>query len=138
MQPVVYRCDFCGAPLTLSSTGVTACRFCGEQNVLAPDHSRLLRHAREARALVAELGERTAALEREWRALLDDITAGQRGLVPRFLELHEGWLRLTYAPTLHFVRGLEPDDPVARQALAEVDATVARVLARWRASLPAG
>lgn len=83
------------------------------------------------------LRERTDALEQEWRGLLTDITAGDRAQLPRFFELQEGWLRLTYAPTLHFLRGLPPDDPNALRMQHEIDEVVAKVLAKWRETLGA-
>ncbi len=137
MSSVVHRCAFCGAPLTLGNSVVIDCRYCGEHNELRGAASPLQQRAEEARSMVERLRERSDALEREWRALLEAIHGGQPQLVPRFLELHEGWLRLTYAPTVHFLQGMNPADPTVQRSLGEIDAAVEKVLAQWRAMLPA-
>ena len=143
LQSTIVRCASCAAALgDVAHADVVVCRHCRAENHVSLSAEAATARAQrfqvaaaEAKSMAADIGARSDALMEEYQSLLQRVLMGERELAPRALEVFEGFMRLQYAPTLHFYGAWDSDDPVIVDALREVDATVAKAVAAAAESL---
>jgi hypothetical protein len=141
MTPLVLRCASCGGPLPDEPGPRITCRFCRSVRAVHRDAAgrvdAITVAATEARAMARDVEARTAELQAEFNELIEGAVLGDSAAQARVLELQEGILRLTYAPTLHLLAAMDPADPEVVQAHADIDGVVRDVLAGLRGAFSA-
>ena len=143
LEASVVRCASCAAPLgDVGHADVVVCRYCKAENHVAHTAEAMTTRVQrfqvatdEAKAMAADAERRGAALMTEYESLVSRVHAGDRSLIPRALEVFEGYIRLQYAPTLHMYGAWGTDDPRIAAALQEIDATVESAVSAMAESL---
>lgn len=134
MSPMVLRCEACAAPLKRTSFVVT-CRHCGSENRIgahpdAAEHAaRLVVAAKRAREAGPEASRRCEEIYAEYQGLAELAMGGDRDAGRRAVERMEGYVRMTYLPTMILVDAMDPDDESTQEMLRQLDAVVDEVCA---------
>lgn len=142
MSGQVFRCSNCAAPLAGAQGGVAVCEYCDAENHLgmsgAASGATLFAEAtRDADKMAKENEAKLEELQERFETLYQQaIENGSADTAQRAINAFEGYLRLTYAPTIHMYRSMSPADPSVQEGLQQIDDALDQALASFAEALP--
>lgn len=134
MRTHALSCEACGGELRTDKAPVI-CPYCGRENQVLTDQATINIAREEMLELADWAQKRCPELQEEFMTLMTKIAMGERALIPRAMEVHEGFLRLTYAPTLRFAEAFEHLPAQSRMDPEAVEAIIQNSLGELRRSL---
>lgn len=126
---MILRCEACAAPLRRTAF-IVRCAYCGTENRIgthpdaAEQAARMVVAAEESRAAGPEANARCAQIYSEYEACAARAMKGDREAGLRAVECMEGYIRMTYMPTMKMVNAMNPEDPTVIDMLRQMDGVV--------------